>query len=236
MSSIEMNEIQQSGIRTPHDNDVLSGRGNYANRHPGNKRFRAYVSSQRELYAAAPKNEKSIFAKTIVRTIRSLQPPGRFLKRDPNTELWVDIGNRKSLLKTRQALRENPLEIGRTYTETQPAPVNIGNISNPPTYPIGIEVPMYHLDKNQSPRLDSPKRDNGEEKLNIPREVQYWQCSLPNKEVDSETTYTPEYGMFTQMQDKKMLLSDVNPMYGLEEDQKEIVSASMLLLTFKISN
>ena len=35
-----------------------------------------------------------------------MQPPGRFLKQDPETKLWSDIGKKKALDKTRQALRE----------------------------------------------------------------------------------------------------------------------------------
>lgn len=99
-----MNEL--SGIVTPHENDVLSGRGKPVNSHPGNKRFRSYVRNQKELYNQAPKVEKPIFAKLIVITIRNLVPPGRFLKQDPSTGLWSDIGDRKALDKTRQALRE----------------------------------------------------------------------------------------------------------------------------------
>ena len=35
-----------------------------------------------------------------------MNPPGRFLKQDPTTKLWSDIGKKKALDKTRQALRE----------------------------------------------------------------------------------------------------------------------------------
>ena len=35
-----------------------------------------------------------------------MNPPGRFLKQDPKTKLWNDVGEKKSLDKTRQALRE----------------------------------------------------------------------------------------------------------------------------------
>ena len=35
-----------------------------------------------------------------------MKPPGRFLKQDPKSKLWSDIGEKKALDKTRQALRE----------------------------------------------------------------------------------------------------------------------------------
>lgn len=47
----------------------------------------------------------------IVDEIRSLNPPGRFLKQDANTKLWYDIGEKKALDKTRQALREGAPDI-----------------------------------------------------------------------------------------------------------------------------
>jgi hypothetical protein len=43
--------------------------------------------------------------------IRSMNPPGRFLKQDPKSKLWSDIGKKKALDKTRQALREGAPEM-----------------------------------------------------------------------------------------------------------------------------
>jgi hypothetical protein len=47
----------------------------------------------------------------IVEEIRNRNPPGRFLKQDNSTKLWYDIGEKKALDKTRQALREGAPEI-----------------------------------------------------------------------------------------------------------------------------
>ncbi|KAL7449146.1 hypothetical protein ACHAWC_001238, partial [Mediolabrus comicus] len=62
-------------------------------------------------YVACPKNQKAIYSKLIYDEIRSMNPPGRFLKQDPNTKLWSDIGEKKALDKTRQALREGAPEL-----------------------------------------------------------------------------------------------------------------------------
>jgi hypothetical protein len=40
-----------------------------------------------------------------------MNPPGRFLKQDPKTKLWNDVGEKKALDKTRQALREGAPEL-----------------------------------------------------------------------------------------------------------------------------
>ncbi len=57
------------------------------------------------------KAQKPNFSKLIYDEIRSKNPPGRFLKQDPQTKLWNDIGEKKALDKTRQALREGAPEL-----------------------------------------------------------------------------------------------------------------------------
>ena len=99
------------GIVTPHDHDVLSGRGNFVNYHAGNEHFRALVRKHKVAYVACPKPQKGKFSRMIVDEIRSRNPPGRFLKQDAATKLWFDIGEKKALDKTRQALREGAPEI-----------------------------------------------------------------------------------------------------------------------------
>lgn len=109
---IHHNHHQQlHGIATPHDHDVLSGRGNFVNYHAGNEHFRALVRKHKVAYVACPKNQKGKFSRLIIEEIRARDPPGRFLKQDPDTKLWHDIGEKKALDKTRQALREGAPEI-----------------------------------------------------------------------------------------------------------------------------
>ena len=93
-------------VVVPHDHDVLSGRGNFVNYHAGNEHFRALVRKHKVAYLACPKPQKGQFSRMIVDEIRLLDPPGRFLKQDKVTQLWYDIGDKKALDKTRQALRE----------------------------------------------------------------------------------------------------------------------------------
>lgn len=98
-------------IVNPHDHDVLSGRGNYVNYHAGNEHFRALVRKHKVAYVACPKPKKGTFSRTIVDEIRYRDPPGRFLKQDNETKMWYDIGDKKALDKTRQALREGAPEL-----------------------------------------------------------------------------------------------------------------------------
>eukprot|EP00553_Chaetoceros_curvisetus_P016171 CAMPEP_0204652016 /NCGR_PEP_ID=MMETSP0718-20130828/14308_1 /ASSEMBLY_ACC=CAM_ASM_000674 /TAXON_ID=230516 /ORGANISM="Chaetoceros curvisetus" /LENGTH=444 /DNA_ID=CAMNT_0051675921 /DNA_START=257 /DNA_END=1593 /DNA_ORIENTATION=+ len=64
---------------TPHEHDVLSGRGNGSNLHPGNIRFRQLVNVARERFVSGSLEDKKKYAYCIVHHISSLNPPGRFL-------------------------------------------------------------------------------------------------------------------------------------------------------------
>lgn len=86
----------------PSDVDVLCGRGGACLRHPGNATFRFLVSSNKTRYAARRKIEKLNISRWIVKQIRD--SGGRFLERDLDT--WHDIGDKRAVEKTSQALRE----------------------------------------------------------------------------------------------------------------------------------
>lgn len=106
----------QANIVAPHDHDVLSGRGNFVNYHAGNEHFRALVRKHKVAYVACPKPQKGKFSRMIVDEIRARNPPGRFLKQDAGNKMWEDIGEKKALDKTRQALREGAPEITKELT------------------------------------------------------------------------------------------------------------------------
>jgi len=92
-------------------NDVLCGRGGLTNNHPGNVFFRSLVRNRQEAYLFASKRDKAFVAHGIVDVIRTLKPPGRFLKKDRKVDVWVEIGNKKAREKTSQALREKAPEL-----------------------------------------------------------------------------------------------------------------------------
>ena len=90
----------------PHHHDILSGKGNNVNNQPGNRFFRSLVKAVRIEYVDTKKIEKPLFAPTLVKLIRSLNPPGRFLKQDDDTKRYTEIGDKAAIAKTSQALRE----------------------------------------------------------------------------------------------------------------------------------
>jgi len=92
----------------PQENDIRAGRGNASNRHPGNKYFRSIVEPYKTRYAATTTSlvEKKDIIIKITQQIESLNPPGRFLKKDPKTGLWSVMNKKQKERKTAQALRE----------------------------------------------------------------------------------------------------------------------------------
>lgn len=94
------------GIKEPHENDVMYGRGGGTNHHPGNKRYRKMVEDRKLEYVNSKRLDKPLVALEIIRIWRAQLPPGRFLKLDEKSGLWHDVGDKKAREKTSQALRE----------------------------------------------------------------------------------------------------------------------------------
>ncbi|OEU08929.1 hypothetical protein FRACYDRAFT_249272 [Fragilariopsis cylindrus CCMP1102] len=81
--------------------------------HAGNVQFRDTIHSKKKEYLApsTERLEKAHITAGIVNDIRTMDPPGRFLKEDKGTKLWFDIGDTKAIKKTSQALREDAPDI-----------------------------------------------------------------------------------------------------------------------------
>jgi len=92
-------------IESPHKNDVLCGRGGGINNHPGNVNYRSIVHIYKNDYnLATNKQVKSEIARTVIRKVRELKPPGRFLEK--NNLVYQVVSEEQAMKKTSQALRE----------------------------------------------------------------------------------------------------------------------------------
>ncbi|KAL7574990.1 hypothetical protein ACA910_010808 [Epithemia clementina (nom. ined.)] len=105
------------------DNDVLFGRGNPVNQHPGNIRFRELCASYRAVYLKLATSKKRPLAESIVEMCQ-----GRFLELDPNdSSRYVFVSYSRCVEKVCQALREKAwerLSIGQSVpTKTQLPPL-----------------------------------------------------------------------------------------------------------------
>lgn len=114
-----------ANISNPHpDNDVLMGRGSTAHNHPGNVRHRSLVLAQKESYAALKGGgQKSNLAMELVLDWRRQDPPGRFLRKNEETNLWNDIGNELAREKTARLLRNR-------FTDDERAGASAGSKRN----------------------------------------------------------------------------------------------------------
>lgn len=94
-------------IYEPNNHDILSGRGNHANRHIGNFLFRYMVESVKQSYKSSPTSSRREVAINLLRAIKKLNPPGRFLTPIAHENLeWKEIDDNQAILKISQALRE----------------------------------------------------------------------------------------------------------------------------------
>jgi hypothetical protein len=101
---------------------ISTGRGGGINSHAGNKTFRDWVRERKEAYNLAPsKADKAVVANEVVALVKALDPPGRFLQRDPNSSSnassWIEVDETRALAKTSQALREGAPEIRAAHKD-----------------------------------------------------------------------------------------------------------------------
>ena len=116
MSSSEATNLyNDKDITDPRDSDVLCGRGGAALRHPGNQTYRRLVNLNKGLYITCLKTEKLKISRSIVAAIR--EQNGRFLEKDAANGTWFDIGDKKAIEKTSQALREGQPKLRQKIVE-----------------------------------------------------------------------------------------------------------------------
>lgn len=113
-------EEYMKDITDPRETDVLCGRGGAALRHPGNQTYRRLVNLNKSLYITCLKTEKLKISRSIVAAIREQQ--GRFLERDAKKQTWYDIGDKKAIEKTSQALREGQPKLRQKMIDTGQIP------------------------------------------------------------------------------------------------------------------
>lgn len=116
-------------ITEPRETDILCGRGGAALRHAGNQTYRRLVKLNKSFYMTCLKTEKQKISQSIVLVIRDQN--GRFLERDANKGVWFDIGDKKAVEKTSQALRDCKLE--EKMANQIPAEKSNGRIECVPT-------------------------------------------------------------------------------------------------------
>ena len=120
------NQRARMGMGEPRDHDVLLGKGR--EQHPGNRRYRRIVEEGKARYLAASSAERGALARDVVRRLKELDPPGRFLELDAATKLWFDVGDEKAEAKVCRALSRKTADMKKKLstvdkeTKQEPTP------------------------------------------------------------------------------------------------------------------
>ena len=85
--------------------DVICGRGRRCFNHIGNQRFRKIVADMLPKYSdAATKLEKTIIICEVVNLIRRSSPQGGFVKKDPMTGRYFEVGDFLAVSRSKDCL------------------------------------------------------------------------------------------------------------------------------------
>mmetsp|Transcript_26063 Transcript_26063/g.29637 ORF Transcript_26063/g.29637 Transcript_26063/m.29637 type:complete len:214 (+) Transcript_26063:47-688(+) len=138
-----------NNIIDPRETDVLCGRGGAALRHSGNQTYRRLVNLNKGLYITCLKTEKLKISRSIVAAIR--EQNGRFLERNAKLGVWCDIGDKKAIEKTSQALREGQPKLRKQMVERGEIPSDqlIGTDHVQQQYGNGIYNPRRQQQQQQ---------------------------------------------------------------------------------------
>ena len=98
-------------IDQPHSHDVLLCQGDEAASHLGNAQWRMLVQANLRIYLSLGRmHYKRLLVHSIIVAIRGQDPSGRFLKKDPRTNLWHDVGNSEAQIWTSSLFDQMILE------------------------------------------------------------------------------------------------------------------------------
>jgi len=80
------------------------------------------IMMNREVYGNSGRKKRAEISKSLVAFFRAQNPAGRFLEMHPKTGDWYDIGDRKAVEKTSQALRGS---VRKEQQLKEPSPLNL---------------------------------------------------------------------------------------------------------------
>lgn len=111
-------DTMEDAVESLGPNDVAMGRGGMANNHAGNHQFRAFAASLKPRYEKLSKEEKTGVSRELVQMVHDAG--GRFLAKEPSTDLWYEVDFKQARKKASQALREEsrPQRAARKARET----------------------------------------------------------------------------------------------------------------------
>ena len=98
-------EAPKNYVAEINDNDVVSQRGAFGNKHPGSKKYREIIMMNIAEYKSSSKENKTRISQKIIDYIHEVQK-GRFLEFDAVAQMWYEVDNVRARTKTSQCLRD----------------------------------------------------------------------------------------------------------------------------------
>jgi hypothetical protein len=239
----------------PRDADVLCGRGGAALRHPGNQTYRRLVNLNKGLYITCLKTEKLKISRSIVAAIR--EQNGRFLEKSTDQNAWYDIGDKKAVEKTSQALREGQpklrqkiIEMGVAVSPNENEQVYAdSNDKDSTTIPSGATTQMLQ----QHPQMFQPGFDpqrsnptlssnslqqqhdnlqNQQMRLNTQQQVAPFAMTSSSSSMSNSQDLHAELLRRLSLHDLNQSISTANPSIQQQQQQQQSMSTNSIQNTF----
>lgn len=194
------------------------------------------------------KAQKPMYSILIYDEIRSMDPPGRFLKQDPATKLWSDIGKKKALDKTRQALREGAPEMlkelggeedegedemhqKQSKRRREDNPLNSSFMSN-------VSIGSFTVDglNNPSPDLFSPLANQGQGVGNNPGAMGMNLQNLQGADMNQLLMTAQMQLLQQQMQQWQQVVNPQNNLNALGNQLDPNTQLQLLTLQLQLQN
>ena len=158
---ISSEDKEGSVVKTLNVNDILLGRGGHNNKYIGNERLRQMVAEQVQCYAMATKLKKTKMVRAIVRHIRSLDPPGRFLRMTDTVATYEDAGDKFASEKVSQVFRDAMAKYGLKNSVYVPKSNTFSNTITTKVDPIELLLSTAEaMDRSQTiQRVESKAAD-----------------------------------------------------------------------------
>jgi hypothetical protein len=159
------------------DKDIIGGQGKDADLHPGNVMFRKLVNAHKQTYAQAPNADKRKISKGIVIALRRFG--FKFSKLDKKSGCYDDIGDKKAVEKTSQALREKRSNKSDSNSSSY---VTSSNTSSEESC---VNFSIHLLQSLSGEELASPSQQEAQENhdIDMPRLPLPRPALLPNRSI-----------------------------------------------------
>jgi len=184
-------EASTIGSLRKHDHDILSGRGNGVQYHPGNIYYRELINSFKLNYVSAERHKKREYCKLVHEQIKNRNPPGRFLAFNERNKLHYELTEEKVKEKIMQAFREKQPQLVDTMRGNEVIMKKSSvSMSEPST--ISLIETMFgdtnNLDFEDMKMESAPVTialNNDDIRINQGNEPLSFSCTIP-KEFDSK--------------------------------------------------